>query len=1098
MTILCLLFAYNLYALEFFVEIREYGGIERRDEPVVISGDRILRLSGTENIDTRRIVVSDEAGKPVPAQIDERDGEEYFQSSPNHTLDPNDEISWQVSLMPLEKHTYRISTTPGTVPKPSETDLKICPNPQPNRYSADIVMRNSHIEMGIRGWPADKSRWSGIGSGNITMFKLFGDDQIFQGEGHSFILNNNNIFDALYDSIEVIAEGPVRGILQLRGSTFSGRKQGFWGRSFYDVKNGHPVRNYILYNKIPLLETSEYISGEYVLPRLTAVIRFLWRPGGTPFNKDSTLLLPDKKGSIETITLNDKDYGKITVHPKESWVAVTRPDKTGVPAFFFQPEKIAKLYGSLIEPWMKKGFDERGYERGKSIIDIDIYTADADKKSGGSWRWYLWGAHSKNPVDIQRQYRALVKYPLSDGIKMYTGKANVVDMLHMPPDAVKDLSAALREAKKEKADLERFSRLYEKENPETIRKLKEGINTEYNKIESLLDAFKNWDKTDYKNRYHTINLYKEWQEHIPPQELWYQQFELFREDKGKKGYCVMITDIYEKVFRNLRSPGSLEADVELYMARREGESIQIAVIPVMEPLKNVKVTGSSLKNGNGGMIDEDAWSIYEVRDITPPGGINETYGKPEGTRWPDPLFPLDRFNCSPDELVPVLATLYIPDGTEPGTYRGSITVSPEGKEETAISVEVYVFNFTLPEKRTMFWDSWYCHDKAARHYGRDYAINFDIYRDNMELLSKYRTVPGIYGWAYTGSHWFQVWQEADGSLTFDFSEINRWIELSQKYGNLWNPNLSCNSGVFSIFHSKNLRNVVKNRQTGKVLTLDDLPEKSIINPEYTLIYEKFMLAWVENLKKQGWLKNAWHEKWDEPVRERIEPCKKHHAYLKHLVPELHIFNWGMRPVTDNWGWELVDAWAPNLSSWYEELPGIKKAQDEGLKIFLYTCGAGYPVPDRTIMRPDINIWDVNIQRRVYGWMYHWLQLDGFLIFTMNGWPDANRIRGTEKGWPDAEWITEGRNTHWLVWPAPEGKILPSLRLDALRDGFEDYEYLYAAERLRENAKNDSAELNELLSLESIITSTEVYLQDSKVYNERKKQLGRYLEKHLTF
>jgi glycosyl hydrolase family 123 len=313
---------------------------------------------------------------------------------------------------------------------------------------------------------------------------------------------------------------------------------------------------------------------------------------------------------------------------------------------------------------------------------------------------------------------------------------------------------------------------------------------------------------------------------------------------------------------------------------------------------------------------------------------------------------------------------------------------------------------------------------------------------------------------------------------------------------LWNPNLSCNSGWYSILHAKHLYGLVRDRATGKKLTLKDLPERSKRNPKYTLIYERFMKAYVAHLKKKGWLQTAWHEKWDEPVRERIEPCKEHHAYLMKLVPDLQLFAWGLRPITDAWATGLTHAWAPNVGAWYEQQSGLERRRKAGDTLFTYTCGAGYTSPDRTQMRPDINIWDPNAQRRVYGWLYQKLGVDGMLIFAMTGWGRDNEqiAKKPNARWPASDWVVKGRNTYWLVYPAPDGAMWPSLRLDALRDGFEDYEYLHAAAQLYK--KRRFKKLRKLLEVNApLVLDREIYAQDKAAYDQRKAALARYLEKY---
>ena len=179
------------------VEVRETAGIARQNEPVVVRGTDLVKLWGTR-VDTRRIRVADDKGRPVPSQVDERDGKPYYAVRPNRVLDADDEIVWQASVDARGTRTYTLFVAgPGGRPTP-QTDLSVGPAPKGAGHSAAIVMRNAYMEVGVRGWPVSKKRFSGCGAGAITYFRLFGQNQTAQGEGHGFYLNSGHFLDGLY------------------------------------------------------------------------------------------------------------------------------------------------------------------------------------------------------------------------------------------------------------------------------------------------------------------------------------------------------------------------------------------------------------------------------------------------------------------------------------------------------------------------------------------------------------------------------------------------------------------------------------------------------------------------------------------------------------------------------------------------------------------------------------------------------------------------------------------------------------------------------------------------------------------------------------
>ena len=88
----------------------------------------------------------------------------------------------------------------------------------------------------------------------------------------------------------------------------------------------------------------------------------------------------------------------------------------------------------------------------------------------------------------------------------------------------------------------------------------------------------------------------------------------------------------------------------------------------------------------------------------------------------------------------------------------------------------------------------------------------------------------------------------------------------------------------------------------------------------------------------------------------------------------------------------------------------------------------------------------------------------------------------------------------LVWPGPNLEPIPSIRLECIRDGIEDYEYLALLGRLVEEAKEMGvatklvAEAEELLVVpEEISASMTDYTKDAGLVLERRRMVGDMIE-----
>jgi enamine deaminase RidA (YjgF/YER057c/UK114 family) len=156
----------------------------------------------------------------------------------------------------------------------------------------------------------------------------------------------------------------------------------------------------------------------------------------------------------------------------------------------------------------------------------------------------------------------------------------------------------------------------------------------------------------------------------------------------------------EKLFRDATF-NSLKK-ISLTTAGYERESFQLAVLPARK-LENIKVSASPLT------LDGDDKTVIPAENITinPVGYIEVSNVFYFGLRtgfWPDPLMQPRAINLD-GEFEPYWITIYTPANQKSGTYHGEITVSCDNAGEQKFSYNVRVRNFSLPVKgklRTFF------------------------------------------------------------------------------------------------------------------------------------------------------------------------------------------------------------------------------------------------------------------------------------------------------------------------------------------------------------------------------------------------------------
>ena len=155
-------------------------------------------------------------------------------------------------------------------------------------------------------------------------------------------------------------------------------------------------------------------------------------------------------------------------------------------------------------------------------------------------------------------------------------------------------------------------------------------------------------------------------------------------------------------------------------------------------------------------------------------------------------------------------------------------------------------------------------------------------------------------------------------------------------------------------------------------------------------------------------------------------------------------------------WDDVDIWAQRYYYFFGRVPVARKLQAKGVQIWWY------PYCNRNVAHQPNFVIDKSLaDERVWGWLMQQWKVDGMLYWGTSRWTNARTGRGTRDPykdpisfiWPDGR-VCNGEAS--LIYPGYYPRYglnnrnavpVSSLRLEALRDGFEDQEYLKLATTL---------------------------------------------------
>ena len=369
---------------------------------------------------------------------------------------------------------------------------------------------------------------------------------------------------------------------------------------------------------------------------------------------------------------------------------------------------------------------------------------------------------------------------------------------------------------------------------------------------------------------------------------------------------------------------------------------------------------------------------------------------------------------------PLWITVSVPRDAAPGDYEGTLAVPWEGGEES-VALKLTVWPFELPEEQHLAFTNWINPGALAKHHG------VELYSD------EFWAILGAYARVASEHHQNVLWvnlglvgiaQDPNGQFSHDWERFDLWVETVSENGcgrlieiqplGHWADGWESTEIAF---HGYNV----------------ETPEgpKSLPAEE---VLPKLLPALQAHLEERGWVDRTVIHIADEPAVHHVASWSEKSAWVKSLAPKLRRLDAIEAP---DFG-EHLEIWVPKLNHFYNWQTHYDAAREAGAEMWFYTCchpTAGYPnrFLDFPLMETRILQW--------YNWRF---SMSGYLHWGLNFWDDDPLNSCGGENLPPGDC--------WIVYPGEDGP-LSSIRFEALRDGFEDYETLWLlAERTRQIAE----------------------------------------------
>ncbi|NMA04874.1 MAG: DUF4091 domain-containing protein [Acholeplasmataceae bacterium] len=510
-------------------------------------------------------------------------------------------------------------------------------------------------------------------------------------------------------------------------------------------------------------------------------------------------------------------------------------------------------------------------------------------------------------------------------------------------------------------------------------------------------------------------------------------------NQGNHSFNAYYASSVENILRDQNIP-KVDAKLDISLAKNEYEGGQIILKSSVMDIDGYEIVLSDLKSETSTLSKENI-SIYKQHYIEVTAPSNNAFGV---GFYPDALIPFEKVleykenNFKKNQNEALWFKVYAPKEQNPGTYKGVVKIKYQ-EETIDVPITVTIYDFTLSDEShssTSFniWADPFVDQFIPGHLDS----TEELYRNYYNYLLDYRISPSYLP-------------------TYAYGDPVRYAELVEEF--VLNPKVSnfnlphtlkyetINGKSYGILEEGPLKETIK--EILKVST----EEKNYFKKAYLYIagsedeapidkhwlidkneetFNKIKLELINEYDNQGFFD-------DKPsVKEALKN-------IKHIVTIIdftevmgdqvyHIYN-------------QINGWTPILTNFIspEFKYETKKKFLEGNDFWWYGCvGPKNPYP-------TYHLDDNRLSPRIMSWMQRQYNVTGNLYWSVNITQKYDGSSFTYRDiWNDPLAFPGANGDGYILYPGRKYGIhgpIGTMRLEMIRDGQEDYEYLYILEEL---------------------------------------------------
>lgn len=547
----------------------------------------------------------------------------------------------------------------------------------------------------------------------------------------------------------------------------------------------------------------------------------------------------------------------------------------------------------------------------------------------------------------------------------------------------------------------------------------------------------------------------------------------------EKSLNIYQVDALEKVLKNRAYFDKNEQDT-IRVARGENATVQL-VVKANQEIKGLRAVVDRISKGKSVLPQYHTGWIGYVE-------VGRRYGNPSkdiirsaSNYFPDPILTDTTMDLDQNEIEPLWITVPIPLDAAPGLYQGITEVSGYVGHKRKVCKRIFyirVYPVAIPQTSLWFtnWMSFAPDNLAYMNKGVPVDVFSPLY---WQLLGDFARMAGSHGQNMYRIYpvWLTKYGFEDGKYRFDFSNFDKEVALFMKTGNLQRiegGHLAWRSGKWTdpyfvevpvkgtdSSHSSAPGGVFLDGHSD--LHFENLP---LSDERARNFLDQFLPALKDHLQEKGWLHRYIQHIADEPVDANAGSYKQISEYVKKYLPGVKLVD----AVTASKSLQgSIDIWCPVLNIFDKDYAYFDSLRKSGKEIWFYTC----VIPQGNYANRFIEL--PLVQTRMLPWIDYKYHAVGYLHWGFNFWSgiddpmhEASRHRGLLPG-----------GDCFIVYPGYH-KLYSSIRLEAMRDGIDDYELL---KKLQEK---DPAEAQAIVS--EVIFDFDSYDSETHHFREMRKRL----------